>query len=516
MVDMTDAKTRIEHFLKSRALPGVDVITDELKMNDIPKQLAVITHDSLRLIGSSKTVDWIQFDQLRTHYEQGAAASYNEYLAGMLDGTDSQEFPSPRSRKSVVVKFSYNREPQKYSVNDFVSYFNRRYDLIEKMLRPRPELQSTISISRVLKKREREHVSVIGMISGKTETRNGNILITLEDPTGTISALVSKNKPDIFKQANDLVLDETVGVTGVCGNKIIFVNNIIWPDIPIHTEMKKAPDEAYAIFLSDTHIGSKNFLESAFKKFLKWIIGDTGTKEQKMIARKVKYVFIAGDLVDGVGIYPNQDKELTIKDIYGQYAELSRLLSFIPPHINIIVSPGNHDALRMSEPQPALDNDFAAPLHSLSNVTVVSNPGIVNIHSSDNFTGFDVLLYHGYSFDYYVSNVDSIRNKGGYRRSDLIMRFLLKRRHLAPSHTSTLYVPDSDDDSLVIKKVPDFFATGHIHYSLVANYRSVTMISGSCWQGMTSFQEKLGHNPEPARVPLINLKTRAIKILYFN
>jgi len=41
------------------------------------------------------------------------------------------------------------------------------------------------------------------------------------------------------------------------------------------------------------------------------------------------------------------------------------------------------------------------------------------------------------------------------------------------------------------------------------------MISGSCWQAKTSFQEKLGHEPEPARVPLVNLKTREIKILKF-
>ncbi len=41
------------------------------------------------------------------------------------------------------------------------------------------------------------------------------------------------------------------------------------------------------------------------------------------------------------------------------------------------------------------------------------------------------------------------------------------------------------------------------------------MISGSCWQAKTDFQEKLGHEPEPGRVPIVNLKTRAVKILDF-
>ena len=52
-------------------------------------------------------------------------------------------------------------------------------------------------------------------------------------------------------------------------------------------------------------------------------------------------------------------------------------------------------------------------------------------------------MYHGYSFDYFVAQVDSLRNQGGYDRADLIMKFLLKRRHLAPSHLSTLYIPDA-------------------------------------------------------------------------
>ena len=120
-----------------------------------------------------------------------------------------------------------------------------------------------------------------------------------------------------------------------------------------------------------------------------------------------------------------------------------------------------------------------------------------------------------YSFDFYVREVESIREFGGYDRADLLMKFLLQKRHLAPSYTSTLYVPDTTQDYLVIDKIPDFFISGHIHKSAAANYKNVTLISGSCWQSKTSFQEKVGHNPEPSRVPIVNLMTRQIKILKF-
>jgi DNA polymerase II small subunit len=229
----------------------------------------------------------------------------------------------------------------------------------------------------------------------------------------------------------------------------------------------------------------------------------------------VKYIFIVGDLVDGLGIYPDQEKDLSIKDIYAQYAACAELLKKIPGHIKIIACPGNHDAIRMSEPQAELYKDLAAPLWAMKNLIMVSNPAMVNIHSSKDFPGFDVLLYHGYSFDYYVENVEEIRNNGGYNRADLIMKYLLQKRHLAPAHKSTLYIPDANQDSLVIEKIPDFFVTGHIHYSVAAAYRNITTICCSCWQRKTSFQEKMGHNPQPARVPVVNLKTRKVKILKF-
>lgn len=423
--------------------------------------------------------------------------------------------PTIFSPSKVHIIISYQNEARKFEVKDFTLLFASRYKFLESILRQRQELQNVMPISRLLGKKEKENVSVIALIEEAGETKNGNIIINAEDLTGRIKVVFSKNKKELYQKAKDLVLDEVIGISGVLGDKIIFGEEIIWPDIP-NNQLKKSEVEEYAVFLSDIHVGSNLFLKDEFNKFLRWINGEAGNPSQREIAQKVRYVIIAGDLVDGVGIYPSQQEELAVHDIIKQYQDFSELIKKIPSDKHIIICPGNHDAVHLAEPQSSFDETFAPSLFKIPNVTLVTNPALVNIGKTGTFPGFDVLLYHGYSFDYYVANVESIRNNGGYHRADLIMKFLLKRRHLAPSFKSTPYFPGHKEDPLLIKKVPDFLISGHIHYSNVANYKGVTTICGSCWQGITTFQEKLGHQPEPARVPLVNLKTREIKVLNFS
>ncbi|MCB9358539.1 DNA-directed DNA polymerase II small subunit [Candidatus Woesearchaeota archaeon] len=420
-----------------------------------------------------------------------------------------------KNRSGFIVKKSFDLIPQKRSVEHFVSYFSSRYKQLESLLRKRKELENILSIARLKAKKDRETVAIIGLVRGKDITKNGNLIVTIEDLTGEIKVLINKNNKDLFEIANDLVEDEIVGVLGTNGDNILFSNNIIQPDIPLDKEFKKYDKDDYIVFLSDIHAGSKYFLKDDLKKFLSWLKQETGTERQREIAKKVTHVFIAGDIVDGVGIYPNQEDELELLDIYEQYEEAAELISQIPKHIPVIICPGNHDAVRLSEPQPVLSKKYAKSLYDIENVTMVSNPAVINICSDESFSGFDILMYHGYSFDYYVANVDSLRLSGGYDRADLIMKFLLKRRHLAPAYTSTLFIPEENCDALVIEDIPDFFITGHIHKTAVSNYRNVTMICGSCWQSTTSFQVKVGHHPEPSRVPVVNLKTRKVTILNF-
>ncbi len=479
----------------------------------------LISSDLLRKIGDIGDEDQISriFEVLKTQkIENLAVAGDLNDLIGVEPQKTKQTIQQDiLNQNKIKIIISYKEESKKREPQDFIDYFNNRYKTLEKILKQRQELKNTTSISKIINRKDKEPVTIIGLVNDKQTTKNGNLLFVLEDPTGARRVLVNKNKPSLFNEAKDIVLDEVVGVVGVNVDTLIFANNIIWPDTPTNKELKKYDEEKYALFLSDLHVGSSKFLPEDFEKFLRWINGEMGNEQQKNIAKNVDYIFIAGDLVDGCGIYPEQEKELIIKDIYQQYKECAELLKQIPQHIPLIICPGNHDAMRISEPQPVLSRDYAKPMYELNNAIMVSNPALININSTDNFTGFDVLMYHGYSFDYFVAEVDSLRNQGGYDRADLIMKFLLKRRHLAPTHTSTLYIPDAKKDPLVIEKIPDFLLSGHIHKSVTANYRNTTLICGSCWQGKTLFQEKVGHNPEPSRVPIVNLKTRDVKILKF-
>lgn len=519
-------KKIVNSFLKKGILLSPD-ITEKIEEEDIENIYKILSKEKLSnllvlnkdlpalLNGHARSdINWVELDKIKTLCEKGKnKEKYEKFLENI--STQEKKKETTEGKKSIKIIHSYAEDSKKRDVQDFVQYFNNRYKLIEKILKNRTELEGVLSINRIKTKKDRDRISLIALVAGKHLTKNKNIILTLEDPTGYIKVLANKNKPDLFKIANNIVLDEVIAITGVNAENIVFADNIYSPEIPTSKELKKSQDESYALFLSDLHVGSKNFLLDDFNKFLKWINSEIGNEKQKEIASKVKYIFIVGDLVDGCGIYPEQDKELLIKDVKKQYEECANLLKQIPKNIQLIICPGNHDAMRIAEPQPALYKEFSGPLYELPNVTMVSNPSFVNIHSSEGFPGFDVLLYHGYSFDFFVSEVDSIRNSGGYDRADLIMKFLLQKRHLAPTHTSTLYIPDTTNDPLVIDKVPDFFVSGHIHKSITANYRNVTMICGSCWQSKTSFQEKVGHHPEPSRVPIVNLKTRGIKILKF-
>ena len=512
----------------------IDSLNSKIHSKDKP---TILDKNILFVLKNSEVgsdLNWSEFEKSKAMFEKGKDGKiyktfldmlyYNvsdkkkEIINQIIDEIKQPEdvvvLDKEEKNSSVIVLKNYKEDySKKREVQDFVQYFRKRYDSMRKILQTRPELANVVSISRVLSKKENDFVSIIGLVSEKNITKKGNIILKLEDPTGFIGVVIMKNKQNVYDLAKDIVLDEIIGIVGNSGDNIIFCNGIVFPDIPLNKELKKIDEDVSAVFIADLHVGSNVFFEKNILNFFDWLNGKVGSKEERKLAQSVKYLFIVGDLVDGIGIFPNQDKELKIKDIYMQYALCAEYLSKIREDLLIIIYPGYHDALRIAEPQPILDKTLAEPLFKLKNVIMTTNPSLVNIHSSKDFPGFDVLLYHGYSFQYYADTVDSIRSNGGVDRPDLIMKFLLQRRHLAPTHTSTLYIPDYKEDPLIIDKVPDFFATAHMHRASASNYNTITMIASGCWQDQTPFMEKVGVHPDPCKAVLINLKTRDAKIL---
>ena len=397
---------------------------------------------------------------------------------------------------------------KKLEVNDFVNYFRNRFSEMKGVLQDHANLDNLISINKISGNRQK--VSLIGIVYSKKITKNKNILLGIEDLTGRINVLINKNKPDLYKKAEEISFDSVLGFKGSGDREIFFVDDIIFPDSMVF-ERKKSFVEECVLFIGDLHFGSKRFLEKNFIKFIDYLNGKTPNSHD---IEKIKYLFIVGDLITGVGNYPNQEKDLNITDIEEQFVKIAGLLGKIRKDIKIIISPGNHDGVRLMEPQPPLDEKYAWPLYNLENVILTGNPCYVNIGSTQNFQGFNILTYHGFSFPYYANNIPSLILGKAMNSPEKIMKYLLKNRHLAPTHSSVQYFP-SKQDFLMIKKVPDIFVAGHTHKSAITYYNNVLLVSVSSWEEKTPYQEKFGNEPDHCKVPLFNLKTRAVKILDF-
>ncbi|MBI2629959.1 metallophosphoesterase [Candidatus Pacearchaeota archaeon] len=413
---------------------------------------------------------------------------------------------------NIKVIYSLANISKKIEPMDFVRHFRNRYSDIRRILQERKELDNLTSIDKM--SGERQVASVIGMVLNKRITKNKNIFLNVEDLTGNLNVLVSKDKGAVYDIAKEALVDDIVGIRGFGNNEVLFANDILYPDSFLQEKAKIERDEK-AAFISDIHIGSRMFLENNFKKFIKWINGEEGDEKQREEAKKVKYLFITGDTIDGVGIFPGQEDLLTIKDIREQYKVLASYLKQIRKEVKIIVCPGQHDSVRVAEPQPFIGRDYGEALYELDNVILVSNPAFIEIMNSDS-RGIKILMYHGASMNSFIGEIEELRIGKAHDYPTRVVKHLLKRRHLATLHSAVTYIPSQNSDPLVIKEVPDIINTADLHKPDIDSYNNVLIICSSCWQSMTPFEEKVGNHPDPCKVPVLNLKTREIKILDFS
>lgn len=434
-----------------------------------------------------------------------------------VENFNKEEITKERAKKfGINILFDYNEPSKKITVQDFMLYFNRRLQYFTELLKTRVNMETVMRIAQLKDLYESNtEVNIIGLITDISITKNGHYIITVEDKSGQIKCFVNKDKTDMINQVQLFCLDEGIGVKGKIGKEIIWTDEFIIPSPPNATELKKTEEEHYVAFLSDIHFGAKVFVDEAFQKFIDWINGQTANEKLNEIAKKVKYVIIAGDLIEGIGIYPDQGKDARILSTEGQYHETARWLSQIPKHIGIIIIPGNHDTDRLSEPQPKLPYHKAYALYNMPNTILISNPSIVRLFENDSSKGLDFYIYHGGSIFYYSDKIQHLREKGGAKAPEEVIKFLLEKRHIAPSHGATLYIPDSQNDPLVIRKMPDFFITGHTHKLSLANYKGCTIISCGCWVEMSDYQEKMGMYPDIGKCTIVNTKTRKPQILNF-
>lgn len=376
-------------------------------------------------------------------------------------------------------------------IEGFSQLFKSRYEKLIKILRERPEARQLSKISEL---KGDKPGRVAGLVFSKRATKNG-VELVIDDESGKLSVFALSEEAK--KNANEVALDQCImlEVDGKGGRFLL--KSVTQPDLPnrIASTSKKT---VYALFLSDLHIGSNKFLEGAFSRLLDWLSGKGLRAEEDgdMISR-LKYVIIGGDIVDGVGVFPNQEFELAESNVYKQYEMVSKKLASIPQHLSVFAIPGNHDSTRQALPQPMIPRKYAESLYKLKNVTMLGDPTLIRLH------GVSVLVYHGRSLDDILATTPGL----SYERPTEAMKVLLKARHLAPMFGSRTPIAPEIEDHLVIDQVPDIFHAGHVHSVGVENYKGTLIINSGAWQAQTGYQANLGIMPRPGLVPIVNLAT---------
>lgn len=394
-------------------------------------------------------------------------------------------------------------------ITDFVDHFNDRFMKLSEMIH-RHSLGNGFadSIESTKKYMSGREFTLVGMVYDKFITKNGHVLVTLEDRTGIAKVLFYKSDArgnaelsELYEAARRIAKDDVIAVKGKNSGPFVIASRILFPDIPVHTRKESSEDAAIA-FISDTHIGSRYFMEEHFGKLLKWLNGSIDNR--KDLASKVKYLIVGGDLVDGVGVYPRQDRELTIADLNKQYSIFFDFMESVPEYIETFIMTGNHDGVQRAEPQPQLSLEFLNGF-SKDNMHIVTNPCYMRLH------GVKVLTYHGTSLDSVIHSIPGC----SYSEPEKGMKELLKRRHLSPIYGGNIIIP-TKFDSMIIDEVPDILHMGHIHKNGYDEYHGTTIINSGTWQSTTDFQIKQGHVPTPALLPVYETKSMQTSLINFN
>lgn len=373
-------------------------------------------------------------------------------------------------------------------VKGYNALFSSRFNKLKRIISDRPESRMLKSIASVKTAKTDDDMYVCGLVTSRSIERNITKLV-LEDPSGLFEGIVFDN--ELQKTAGSLLNDQFIMARiGFGKNAGFIIKDLISPDVPDQTS-NRSETETYAVFLSDLHIGSKYFMEEEFTEFVSWL------SSPDSVARKIRFVLIGGDLVDGVGIYPNQDKELVCQTIEEQLKKVEELVSKIPSYIKIFIMPGNHDPGRRALPQPAIPKKYNSGLWERENVFMVGNPAVVSLN------GVKVMMFHGQSIDDIVKTTPGL----SYDKPTKVMKHLLRARHLSPIYGSQTPIAPEMEDLMVIDDIPDIFHVGHVHRAELDMYKGILLLNSGSWQKQTPFQASVGMTPNPGIALMVNLKT---------
>jgi DNA polymerase II small subunit len=376
-------------------------------------------------------------------------------------------------------------------IDGFTRLFSDRYSKLLKIMMVRSQSKKLTPIANVTDGKLGDETFISGLLMDRKIDRDVTKLV-IDDPTGSIEVLVF-NK-ELQEVANSLLMDQFLMAYIASGKNGGFITKeLLVPDIPEHI-VNRSKTETFAVLISDLHVGSKYFMEKEFSEFVSWL------SSPDPVARKVRFLLICGDIVDGVGIFPNQDKELLLMDIDEQMAKAAHLLDKIPKHIKVFIIPGNHDPGRRALPQPAIPEKHNMSLWNRENFFMLGNPSMIELN------GVKILMFHGQSLDDVVGTTPGL----SYAQPARAMRALLRTRHLSPIYGKRTPIAPELEDFMVINDVPDIYHSGHIHVVDLDMYKGTLIVNSGAWQTQTPYQASVGISPTPGIAVIVNLSTMKV------
>ncbi len=388
----------------------------------------------------------------------------------------------------------------KGSSEEFVELMRKRFEFLKSILMRKSGIDP-IPISSLLNSTSRngDRVLVVGMVLEKRVLRDFSIRMELDDETGSIPVIFKKGSR-YWDKADRIPVDSVIAVRGTFVNGRLYADSFRIPDL--NGELVKPSSVTGKVALvSDIHMGSKYFNEGAFEKFVRWLNSDQ--------AKDVRYLVICGDLVDGIGVYPNQEEELKITDVYKQFQLASKFLEKIPKDIKIIYIPGNHEPVRQAEPQPVVPGEYLDRLLEVRpDLIALPNPSMIGIGD------VRILIYHGRSLNAIFKHIPGLQPI----TPDTVveaMRWILRLRHLAPIYGEHPIAPESED-WLLLDQIPHVLHVGHIHVYGVGEYNGVKVVNSGTFENETPYIKSLGIEVTVGKAPILNLGNMEIEVMDFS
>lgn len=246
---------------------------------------------------------------------------------------------SPMIERLKIVR-NVEDAPLKITTNDFVRFFNEKFEKCKKIILSRMN-QKFVSISSLSP--GDKNVWIIGMI--REMKSNKEVELIVDDPTRSIHVKLKSGLDE------ELELDDVAAFFGdveVENNDIILkCKKVAWPDVPLR---KPKMGIGKICVISDLHLDEAPL--STFISFLRWFN-----------ERDIKYLFVCGDIGD-------IEK---FEELMNHYITSEKIVFLIP---------GEKDR----KEYPSLPIDVKN-----ENVVSLSNPSIIELN------GVNILLIHHFN-----------------------------------------------------------------------------------------------------------------------